>query len=98
MQDSCHLTIKNKKMVVILYCDNGDKHYLLAIHILCITANFGHSFDILIFDFLLKPPQLSTGLFYSFSYSEKHEVTGEEFENDVICVQYLPILAKSLLY
>ena len=35
----------------------------LKIDILCITANFGHFFDILIFDFPLKPPQPSTGLF-----------------------------------
>ena len=36
----------------------------LTIDILCITANFGRSFDILIFDFLLKPPQPATRLFY----------------------------------
>ena len=35
----------------------------LTIDILCKSANFGHSFDILIFEFLLKPPQPSTGLF-----------------------------------
>ena len=36
----------------------------LTINVLCITANFGHSFDILTFDFLLKPPQRSTWLFF----------------------------------
>ena len=35
----------------------------MTIDILSITANFGHCLDILTFDFLLKPPQLATGLF-----------------------------------
>ena len=37
---------------------------LFDIDILLITAKCGHSFDILTFDFLLKPPQPSTGLFF----------------------------------
>ena len=36
----------------------------LAIDILCKTANFGHYFDILTFDFLLEPPEPSIGYFH----------------------------------
>ena len=41
----------------------------LTIDVLCITASIGHSFDILTFDFLLKPPQPTTELFYLSSLS-----------------------------
>ena len=43
--------------------ENG---WLAYYEILCITAYFGYSFDILTFDFLHKPPQSATGmgLFY----------------------------------
>ena len=41
----------------------------LTIDILYITGNSGHSFDILIFDFLLKPPEPSTAMFSVFNFS-----------------------------
>ena len=44
-------------LVLVEYSDNDILH---------ITANFGQSFDIFTFDFLLKPPQSATGLFLCF--------------------------------
>ena len=47
----------------------------LTIDVLCMTANFGHAFDMSAFDFLLKPPQPSTGLFFHLIHARSIENT-----------------------
>ena len=47
----------------VMHFDSVCRFDFLTMDMLCITVNFGHSFDIYIFDFF---PQPSTGLFSSF--------------------------------